>query len=355
MPTRRRFVRQSLFGLTLPALAPRLAHESAPAVAPRKPVIISTWDVALPANAAGWPLLQGNGHALDAVETAARAAEDLVSCCIGLSGYPDRDGHVTLDACLMDDRYRCGSVIFLEHIKHPISVARKIMETTPHVMLAGAGALQFALANGFVREPATLSADADKAWKEWLKTSLYKPVINIENQSGGGNARKQIQPPTPAKLPNPKGGPDQTNHDTIGILALDATGRLSGACTTSGLAFKMHGRVGDSPIIGSGLFVDNEVGAAVGTGQGEEIVRIAGAHTIIELMRAGASPQQACEQAIERIVKRSPNDPKSFQAAFLALDKNGQVGAYALQPGFNYALTDASGAGSLQNAGSYFK
>ncbi len=337
MFTRRRFVRQSLLAALVPALPE-------PAIAPRKPIVISTWDVALPANAAAWPVLTAGGHALDAVETAARAAENLVTCCIGLSGNPDRDGHVTLDACIMDEKFRCGSVVFLEHIDHPVSVARKIMENTPHVMLAGEGALQFALANGFKRQPAKLSADAEKAWKSWLKTANYKPVINIENSG------RQPQPPTPSKLP---GG--QTNHDTIGILALDAAGRLSGACTTSGMAFKMRGRIGDSPIIGSGLFVDNEVGAAVGTGQGEEIIRFAGAHTIIEAMRSGASPQEACRRAIERIAKHSPNDPKSFQAAFLALDKDGQIGAFALQPGFTYALTDSNGAGTEQKAESYFQ
>jgi N4-(beta-N-acetylglucosaminyl)-L-asparaginase len=343
MFTRRRFVQQSLLAALMPALRPEKGNNQR--VALRKPIIISTWDVALPANAAGWPVLSGNGHALDAVEAAARAAESLVTCCIGLGGNPDRDGYVTLDACIMDEKFRCGSAIYLQHIDHPISVARKIMETTPHVMLAGDGALQFALANGFKRQPATLSAEAEKAWKDWLKTAKYQPVVNIENTKPA-----QRQPPTPTKLSS-----GQRNHDTIGVLALDAAGRLSGACTTSGLAFKMHGRVGDSPIIGAGLYVDNEVGAAVGTGQGEEIVRMAGASSIIEAMRGGASPQEACRRAIDRIAKHSPNDPKSFQAAFLALSATGETGAYALQPGFNYAIHDETGPGKLQLAESYFK
>ncbi len=344
MLTRRRFVQQSMLAALVPTLRP------SEVLASRKPIIISTWDVALPANAAGWPVLSANGHALDAVETAARAAENLVTCCIGLAGNPDRDGFVTLDACIMDERFRCGSVVFLQHIDHPVSVARKVMETTPHVMLAGDGALQFALANGFQSQPANLSPDAEKAWREWLKTNNYQPVINIENSKS-----RSVQPPVPATLPNPNGGPAKPNHDTIGILALDTAGRLSGACTTSGMAFKMHGRVGDSPIIGSGLFVDNEVGAAVGTGQGEEIIRFAGAHSIIEAMRGGASPQEACQRAIERIAKHSPNDPKTFQAAFLALDKTGQIGAFSMQPGFTFALTDSTGAGKEQPAASYFK
>jgi N4-(beta-N-acetylglucosaminyl)-L-asparaginase len=215
----------------------------------------------------------------------------------------------------MDEQANIGSVACLEFIKHPISVARAVMEKTPHVMLVGDGALQFALAQGFPKEN-LLVPESEKEWREWLKTSQYQPVVNIEN------------------------------HDTIGMIALDSMGNLSGACTTSGMAYKMHGRLGDSPIIGAGLYVDNEIGAATATGHGEEVIRIAGCHLVVELMRQGKSPQQACEEAVQRIVKLTQNrgkNLKDIQVGFIALDKQGNHGAYCIQGGFNYAVRDASG------------
>lgn len=273
-----------------------------------KPIVISTWKHGIDANVDAWKILSTGGKALDAVEKGVMNTEsDLGNRSVGLGGLPDRDGHVTLDACIMDDKGNCGSVCFLEHIKHPISVARMVMEKTPHVMLAGEGALKFALDNGFTKEKFDRTPEADKAWKEWLKKSEYKPVINFEN------------------------------HDTIGMIALDAAGNLSGSCTTSGLAYKMHGRVGDSPIIGAGLFVDNEVGAAAATGTGEEVIRIAGSHTVVEMMREGHSPEEACRIAVERISK-SPKNVREMQIGFLAINKHGEFGAFALQKGFNYAV-----------------
>lgn len=289
----------------------------------RKPVVISTWRFGMPANVAAWEVLQKGGRALDAVETGVRVPEgDPKERSVGYGGRPDRDGRVTLDACIMDEMGNIGSVACLEHIKHPISVARMVMEKTPHVMLVGDGALQFALSQGFEKEN-LLVPDSEREWKEWLKTSNYQPKVNIEN------------------------------HDTIGMLALDATGNLSGACTTSGMAYKMHGRVGDSPIIGAGLYVDNEVGGATATGQGEEVIRIAGCSIVVELMRQGLSPQKACEEAVGRVIKlmkRRGKDLKSIQVGFLALNKNGETGAYCVQPGFNYALTDNTGS-NLIDAG----
>jgi N4-(beta-N-acetylglucosaminyl)-L-asparaginase len=247
------------------------------------------------------------------VEAGAKVPEgDPNETSVGLGGLPDRDGHVTLDACIMDEHGGCGSVAFLEHIVHPISVARMVMEKTPHVMLVGEGALKFALANGFERRK-LLTKSSEKAWKEWIKKSEYKPVINVEN------------------------------HDTIGIIALDAHGNLSGACTTSGLAYKMRGRVGDSPIIGAGLFVDNEVGAATATGVGEEVIRIVGCHLVVELMRQGNSPREACRLAVERIIKKNPARAKEVQVGFLALNKQGEYGSFCLQKGFNYARHDNTG------------
>jgi N4-(beta-N-acetylglucosaminyl)-L-asparaginase len=282
----------------------------------QKPIVLSTWRFGIEANAAAWEILSKNGRALDAVEAGVKIPEgDPNERSVGYGGRPDRDGKVTLDACIMDELSNIGSVACLEHIKHPISVARAVMEKTPHVMLVGKGALQFALSQGFKKEN-LLVEDSEKEWKDWLKTSQYKPIANIEN------------------------------HDTIGMIALDANGNLSGACTTSGMAFKMHGRVGDSPIIGAGLYVDNEIGAATATGHGEEVIRITGCHLVVELMRQGLSPQKACEEAVMRIVKLTKNrdkDLKDIQVGFIALNKKGEYGSYCIQGGFNYAVYDATG------------
>jgi N4-(beta-N-acetylglucosaminyl)-L-asparaginase len=282
----------------------------------QKPIVLSTWRFGIEANAAAWEVLSKNGRALDAVEAGVKIPEgDPNERSVGYGGRPDRDGKVTLDACIMDEFSNIGSVACLEHIKHPISVARAVMEKTPHVMLVGKGALQFALSQGFKKEN-LLVEESEKEWKEWLKTSQYKPIANIEN------------------------------HDTIGMIALDANGNLSGACTTSGMAFKMHGRVGDSPIIGAGLYVDNEIGAATATGHGEEVIRITGCHLVVELMRQGLTPQKACEEAVMRIVKLTQNrgkELKDIQVGFIALNKKGEYGSYCIQGGFNYAVYDATG------------
>lgn len=298
MLTRRTFLRTT-------ALAP-LAAPFAPEAAPT-PLVVATWPNRK-ATEAGWQALQRGGSALDAVEAGGRVPEaDPNDTSVGYGGYPDRDGHVTLDACIMDWKGNAGSVTFLEGIMHAVSVARRVMEKTPHVMLSGEGALQFALAEGFKKEN-LLTDKSKKAWEEWKKTAKYQPKINVER------------------------------HDTIGILALDGQGRLSGACTTSGLAFKMHGRVGDSPVLGAGMFVDNEVGAACATGLGEFVLKTLGSFLVVELMRQGRTPQQACEEAINRIVKRYPNY-REFQVGYLATNRNGDIGAYAIQKDFAYTIT----------------
>lgn len=282
-----------------------------------QPIVISTWDFGVEANKVAFKILSVGGKSLDAVEKGVRLVEDDPNeRSVGFGGRPDRDGKVTLDACIMDENANIGSVACLENIKNPISVARAVMERTPHVMLVAEGALQFAVSQGFKKQN-LLTPESEKEWKDWLKTSEYKPVVNIEN------------------------------HDTIGMIALDKNGDLSGACTTSGMAYKMHGRVGDSPIIGAGLFVDNEIGAATATGQGEEVIRTCGAHLVVELMRQGKSPQQACEEAVRRILKLVLNrkkDPKDIQIGFIALNKNGESGGFCLQKGFNYAVQDNSGS-----------
>lgn len=291
------------------------------------PVMISTWDEGKNVNAAAWNILAGKGRALDGIEAGAIYIEDKISCCVGLGANPDRDGIVTLDACIMDEFANIGAVAGMEQIKHPLSVARKVMEKTPHVLLVGDGAQQFALENGFTKEPAKLSEEAEKSYKEWLKKSEYKPTINIENtqHKDGAFAPFFFDDGTP-------------NHDTMGMIAMDAKGNLAGGVTTSGMAFKVHGRVGDSAVIGAGLFVDNEVGAATSSGVGEEVIRICGTHLVVEFMRNGLSPEMACKKAVERIVKRNPAKAKELQVGFVALNKKGQYGAYSIQKGFSFAV-----------------
>jgi N4-(beta-N-acetylglucosaminyl)-L-asparaginase len=316
MIDRRKFLKTSALASAALLVNSSTNAENKPNVKVNKPIVLSTWKFGLKCNETAWEILKNNGKALDAVEAGVMVCEaDPNERSVGYGGRPDRDGRVTLDACIMDEMSNIGSVACLEFIKHPISVARAVMEKSPHVMFVGDGALQFALSQGFKKENLLVEA-SEKEWKEWLKTSQYKPIVNIEN------------------------------HDTIGMIALDEQGNLSGACTTSGMAFKMHGRVGDSPIIGAGLYVDNEIGAATATGHGEEVIRIAGCHLVVELMRQGNSPQKACEEAVARVVKLMKlrkKELKDIQVGFIALNKNGEYGSYCVQSGFNYAVHDNSG------------
>jgi len=332
MQNRRSFLRTSALGA---AAAPVLLDGCAPEgpassrarsnVDPTdeiRPVALSTWDHGLAANDAAWEILTGDGSALDAVEAGVRVSEaDPEVTSVGYGGRPDRFGHVTLDACIMDEQGRCGSVAFLQHIMHPISVARQVMEKTPHVMLVGQGALDFALVNGFEQEN-LLHPDAAAAWETWKdENGAAQPTIDIDN------------------------------HDTIGMLALDQAGNLSGACTTSGAAFKYHGRVGDSPIIGAGLYVDNEIGGATATGWGEAVIRAVGCFLVVELMRQGHTPQEACELAVERVIEKNP-DWRSIQVGFIALGKNGDHGGFCIAPGFNYAIRTPDKGNRLLESGS---
>lgn len=271
------------------------------------PLVISTWKNGIQANEAAMEKILSGHRALDAVEAGVRIVEaDPDDMSVGFGGRPDRDGHVTLDACIMDEKGDCGSVCALEHIIHPISVARKVMEETPHIMLAGEGALEFALSMGFKKQN-LLTERARKEWQEWLKSPAYKPVINIEN------------------------------HDTIGMIAIDLHGNISGACTTSGVAYKLRGRVGDSPIIGAGMFCDNEIGGAVATGTGELVMKTLGTFLVVELMRNGRTPQEAVEEAVERFTRKIP-DYREHQVGYLAVNKSGETGAFSIQKGFNYAV-----------------
>lgn len=309
MSNRRKFLKSSVYsGLAIGIASMSTFACAAEKKIGEKPIVISTWNHGMEANTEAWKVLSTGGKSIDAVEKGVMVTEaDPKNTTVGIGGAPDRDGNVTLDACIMDEHDNCGSVAFLQNFKHPIAVARKVMDETPHVMLVGEGAKRFALEQGFEEEN-LLTAESEAAWKRWLESKDYKPVINVEN------------------------------HDTIGMVALDEHGNLSGSCTTSGAAYKMHGRVGDSPIIGAGLFVDNEIGAAVATGLGEFVIKICGAHMIVELMRQGKSPQEACQEAVERIVRKYPNDYKNLQVGFLALSKSGEYGAYAVHQGFNFAV-----------------
>ena len=316
MKSRRSFLLKAALGGIAAGLLPFIGKGNTakiiPAVKRQFPIVVSTWEHGLDANEEAWKILSNGGRALDAVEKGVRVIEDDPSnSSVGRGGRPDRDGRVTLDACIMNEFGDCGSVACIENIGNPISVARMVMEKTPHVMLVGEGAQTFAISQGFKKEK-LITEESEKAWKEWMKESKYKPIINIEN------------------------------HDTIGMVAIDSKGNLSGSCTTSGLAFKMHGRVGDSPIIGAGLYVDNEIGAACATGLGEAVIRQCGCFLVVELMRQGMTPTEACKIAVERIMKHEKklND---LQVGFLAINKNGETGAYAIHSGFNYALHDETG------------
>ena len=272
-----------------------------------KPIVIATWNVQN-ATAKAWEVIQKNQSALDAVEQGCMVEEaDVKNSTVGMGGLPDRDGHVTLDACVMDKDGNYGAVVNVQNITHVVSLAKKVMQETPHVILAGLGAEQFAYEQGFKKEN-LLTESSKKAWERWKEKSEYKPIINIEN------------------------------HDTIGMLAIDKNGDISGACTSSGLAYKMSGRVGDSAIIGSGLFIDNEVGGATATGLGEDILKTVGSFLIVELMRQGKSPQKACEEAVKRVVKKAGANYKNFQVGFIALNKKGETGAYCIHPGFSYTV-----------------
>lgn len=329
MTTRRNFIKHSLLSSAI--LMPGSSVLNGLLASGRsgeqgvKPLFLATWEHGMDANERAWDVLGGTGSVLDAVEEGVKVTEaDLSSRTVGLHGYPDREGIVTLDASIMSGDGECGSVCFVRQVKHPITLARKVMENTPHVMLAGEGARQFAIAEGIPMEEEVLHPESEKEYLEWLEEKEYRPIINIEN------------------------------HDTIGMVGLDANGNLAGSCTTSGLAFKMHGRVGDSPIIGAGLYVDNEVGAATATGMGETIIKVCGSFLVVELMRQGRSPQEACEKAVQRLIKKNEENIEDMQAGFVAINKDGEYGAYAVHPGFNFSVRHEN-ANDLIDAKSEFQ
>ena len=299
---RRDFFKASAIGLTIPSTIIKGQKIN---ISKNNPVILSTWNFGLNANIEALKELKNGGNAMDAAEKGAMHAEsDVENTSVGFGGLPDEKGKVTLDACVMDRSGNAGSVAFLQNIKHPVSVARKVMEETKHVMLVGEGANQFAIKNGF-KEKKLLTKKSKNEWKKWLQN------------------RREMTP--------------HDTHDTLSILVQDKKGDLAGACTTSGWAYKMHGRVGDSPIIGAGLFLDNEVGSAAATGLGEEVLKTTGSFLVVELMRQGRSPQEACEEALKRVIKRHNGNP-DFQIGYIALRKDGEIGSACLKWSFEYAL-----------------
>ena len=319
MFNRRRFLQVTSLGSLSLLFKQSLAEQ----VSKNNPIVISTWNSNVKANEVAWKILQDGGKSIDAVEEGVQVAEaDPNDQSVGYGGLPDREGKVTLDACIMDEKGNCGSVMFLEGIKHPIKVARLVMEKTPHVILVGEGALQFAFQHGFKTEN-LLTEKSEKDWKNWLKESKYDPMIIPDKKMQKGQ---------------------KNNHDTIGMIALDMKGNAAGACTTSGMAFKMRGRVGDSPVIGAGLFVDPEVGAATATGVGEEVIRICGSHTVVEYMRQGFDPETSCKKALERLIKLRSIKSNELQVGFIALNNKGEFGGYALQKGFTYVVNSLKGS-----------
>ena len=299
---RRDFLKTSAIGITAPSI---LMSDDEIRPNMNDPLILSTWEHGLPANDVAWKVLQNGGSAMDAAEAGAKVPEaDPTSTSVGFGGLPDEQGNVTLDACVMDSDGNAGSVAFLQNIKHPVSVARKVMEETKHVMLVGEGARQFAVSHGF-EEIDLLTDESKMAWEKWKKK------------------RREMIP--------------HETHDTISVLVQDKNGDLAGTCTTSGWAYKMHGRVGDSPIIGAGLFVDNEIGCAAATGLGEEVIKTTGSFLVVELMRQGYNPTAACEEALNRVIKKH-NGNLDFQIAYIAIRKDGNIGSACIKDGFEYAL-----------------
>lgn len=316
---RRNFIKKSLIGGLGATTLVGCDNSNGNGLYPR---IISTWEHGLAANQEAWEKLMSGSNGISSIESGVKIPEaDPSVRSVGYGGLPDREGIVTLDACIMDKYSNCGSVSYLQNIKHPISVARLVMEDTPHVMLSGKGALDFALSKGFKQEN-LLTDQSKKDWLNWKKKSNYSPVINIEN------------------------------HDTISMLLIDQNRDLFGACTTSGAAWKMHGRVGDSPIIGAGLFLDNEVGAAAATGLGEAVIRTSGSAMVVELMRQGYSPLKACKTIVDRISKihKSGPDWEYLQVGFIAINKKGEYAGYSLKKGFNYAVCDKENKNLLMDA-----
>lgn len=300
--SRRNFIRTLAAAGLIPAAAKAKLIE-APVKKSNKPIVVSTWQGGMRCNETAFQSLKENNDILTAIEDGIHVLEnDPNEMSVGYGGYPDADGEVTLDASIMDWQGNAGGVCYLKNIKNPISVARLVMEKTPHVLLAGEGAKKFALGFGFKEE----NLLTEHAKKEWEK--------------------------------NKQAGKDFINHDTIGLLMLDSSGKISGGVSTSGWAYKVPGRVGDSPIIGAGLFVDGEVGAACATGTGELAMKTLGSFLVVEKMKEGYSPEEACKFVCKRIFDKYVKEKKGFEIAFLALSVSGEYGAFSISDGFSFSV-----------------
>ena len=301
------------------------------------PLMLITWSFGPVGAAAAMPALRAGGSALHAAVNAATAIEaDPAIDSVGVGGLPDADGEVSLDACVMTDPKRCGAVMFLRDFPQPTRIARAVMEETIHVTLAGAGAEAFAATHGFERR-SLLTDDARRVWERWrddprtIDRDKYRgwlPPVNVEELRGVAEGTRL--------------GTGEPPHDTVSILTRDRAGTLAGACSTSGMAFKVPGRVGDSPIIGQGLYVDQEAGAAAATGTGEIISGVCGSYLIVELMRRGSTPADAVTETLDRVRRRFDLLPE-HQVAFLAMNQRGDWASGALRPGFRHTIADAAG------------
>ena len=311
--------RRQFAGLMGAAAALGVAKQGVASVSHQQPLFVATWNFGLPACKQSLETLNKTKSILDAIEMGIRVAEaDTSVDSVGVGGAPNANGVVQLDACFMDgETHKAGSVAALENYPHPISVARRVMEKTKHVLLVGAGAADFAKKQGFESQD-ILTSEQKKKWEKWLAEQA-KAVKAVDNAA----------PP---------------NHDTIALVGMDATGHIAGGCSTSGLAYKMPGRVGDSPILGSGLYVDGEIGAAGATGIGENVMRYCGSFLIVELMRSGMEPTAACRAAIERIAKTEKKKPADLHINFLAIDKQGRWGAAGTDEGYEIAVVTPESA-----------
>jgi N4-(beta-N-acetylglucosaminyl)-L-asparaginase len=312
--SRRKFVSRAALGLAAGAAAARA--QAAPEQG-EKPLLVATWPFSKPSNDAALKILLDGGSILDAVERGIWVTEDAApDRSVGLGGAPNAAGFVQLDACIMfGPGHKAGSVAAIEGIRHPISAARRVMEQTRHVMLAGEGARVFALEQGL----ASIPVDDRELYEKWRQK----------------HGAQQLKKPE--------------NHDTIALLALGADGTIAGGCSTSGLAGKLPGRVGDSPIIGSGLYVDNDIGAAGSTGMGENVMRYCATFMIVEFMRQGLSPHEAIVKTIQRIIESERRD--DLQINFIALDKHGRYGAAGTDGYFKYAVATPLQSVVLNNPG----
>lgn len=327
---RRRFLQATAgASATAAVLSSRTALEASESMNLGKPVFIATWPFGKASCEAAVKIVDNGGSMLDAIEKGIWVTEsDVSNASVGIGGIPNADGQVELDACIMSGpNHNAGSVAGLRDFEHPISVARDVMEKTPHVMLVGDNAAKFAVKHGH-RKKNLLTEQQKANWEAWKAKQEQQADEQAANRRDGNS------------LGNVEARPiiDEQHHDTIAMLGLDAEGNLYGGCSTSGWGYKIPGRVGDSPIIGSGLYVDNQVGAAGATGLGENVMRYCGSFLVVEFMRQGDDPTTACQKAIERIAMLDPLSLGEISVNFIAISKSGEVGAAGTNDGFKYAV-----------------